>query len=328
MKCPEWLKQYKKKRIGVSSIKESLDCLTMGLCFSHKNGNLMLVNRRMHELCCEITGGKLENAENMWEVLCNGEIFPEVKRLSFGVQPDFELIDGTVWQFRRQMIGSVVQITATDTTRLYRLTEELRQKNVALAAINMRLRRYGKNVDALSRTKERLDTKVRIHKELGQALLATRHYLADEKTVQQPPLQIWKQTIGMLRMEATLSEKEENPIFMLQRAAEATGAKLVMKGKLPEQEEVRQLFLLAAAEILTNAVRHAKAKEVRMFMEETEGLYEARFTNDGAKPDMGIEEGGGLGYLREKTENMGGVMTICCTPEYRVEIVLQKRGVR
>ena len=66
--------------------------------------------------------------------------------------------------------------------------------------MNLRLRKYGENVDELARAKERLETKVRIHGELGQALLAARRYLVDE-SAQEPPLDIWRRNIAMLRKE-------------------------------------------------------------------------------------------------------------------------------
>ena len=66
------------------------------------------------------------------------------------------------------MLEGIFQLNAADTTRIYAVTEELRQKNIELAALNLRLRKYGENVDELTRSKERLETKSRIHGELAQ----------------------------------------------------------------------------------------------------------------------------------------------------------------
>ena len=148
---------------------------------------MILSNSRMNELSHAVVGRDLQNAELFWQILSGGEVRPEVKRLSFGNYPNFRLKDGTVWTFSREKLDGFIQLTAADTTLQQSLTDELREKNLDLAAMNLRLRKYGENVDELARSKERLETKVRIHGELGQALLAARRYLVDPDA-QEPPL--------------------------------------------------------------------------------------------------------------------------------------------
>ena len=82
----------------------------------------------------------------------------------------------------------------------------------------MRLREYGENIVELTRSRERLETKTRIHGELGQVLLATRRYLLDTAT--DAPVDLWKKNIAMLRKEAK-AEQEEQQLEMLSRLADA-----------------------------------------------------------------------------------------------------------
>ena len=319
-------RKFEKNSITRSSVKESLDWLSTGLCFAYKNGMVMLVNHRMNDLSHTIFGRDLQNANAFWKNLNDGETQAGIMRLSMGANPSFRLPDQTVWTFAREVIDGITQLTAAETTRLNKLTEELKEKNAELTAMNYRLRKYGENVDELTREKERLETKVRIHRELGQALLMTRRYLQGETDHRQELLDVLNRNIAMLRLESE-SQKNDEPLDMLLKAARSAGIEVLITGKMPEQEDANRLFFEAATEALTNAVRHADAKSLHIAFSEDHNAYSVCFTNDGSKPQNKIVEGGGLGSLRQKTEQIGGTMEVLYQPEFVLELtVLKKRG--
>lgn len=316
-------KSYSKKAITGFSIHESLDHLTTGLCVAYEKGRIILINHRMNRLCYKLTGQFLQNANSFWDTVSGSEVQEGVERLTRGSYPRFRLPDGTVWTFTRDELDGLIQITAADTTRLHALTEELKEKNIDLAALNLRLRKYGENVEELTRSRERLETKARIHSELGQALLATRRYLVEQDSSQKPPVALWKQNISGLRMEAEL-QSEEPSFEMLMRVTRACGISIEIDGPVPEQETAKKLFCVAAVEAMTNAVRHADAKTLRIATKEEETMFRIAFTNDGTAPEQEITEGGGLCSLRRKVESAGGYMTVKWQPEYRLVIDLAK----
>lgn len=100
---------------------------------------VMLINHRMNNLSHTIFGRDLQNANAFWENLNDGEIQSGVTRLFMGENPTFLLPDQTVWTFSREMIDGITQLTAAETTRLNRLTEELKEKNTELSVMNERL---------------------------------------------------------------------------------------------------------------------------------------------------------------------------------------------
>ena len=314
---------YSKRAITGFSIHESLDHLTTGLCVAYEKGRIILMNHRMNRLCYMLTGQSLQNANSFWNTVSGGEVQEGVVRLTRGSYPRFLLPDGSVWTFTKEVLDGLIQITAADTTRLHALTEELKEKNIDLAALNLRLRKYRENVEELTRSRERLETKARIHSELGQALLATRRYLVEQDSSQKPPVALWKQNISGLRMEAEL-QSEEPSFEMLMRVAGASGIAIEIDGPVPEQKNIKRLFCVAAIEAMTNAVRHAGAKTLRITTKEQEAVFCILFTNDGALPEQEITEGGGLCALRRKIESAGGFMTVEWQPEYRLIIELVK----
>ena len=312
---------YRKNTITRSSIKESIDKLNEGLCFAIPNGRTILVNAVMNKLCYALTGRDLQNADSFWNRISSNDIQNDVECLEKGDNPCYRLADGSVWRFSRENLPSFVQITASDITQVYAVNNSLQEKNKDLKALNMRLREYGENIVELTRSRERLETKTRIHGELGQVLLATRRYLLDTTT--DAPVDLWKKNIAMLRKEAK-AEQEEMPLEMLSRIADATGIKLNVSGEMPVDEKVQKLFMEASAEALTNAISHAGAKTLEIILTETESSYSITFKNDGVKPTEPIVEGGGLTNLRRKVEEQFGTMEIFVEPEFELHVRISK----
>ena len=284
--------QYRRSSITHTAIKESLDHLTTGLCFAHPNGRIMLVNHRMNEICHAVTGIDLQNANILWNSLSDGQVQPEITCLSTGKHPSFRLPDSSVWTFSREHIDGILQYTAAETTQLYDLTEELEAKNIALAAMNLRLRRHSENIEALTRDQEHLETKARIHRELGRSLLSTRHYLTEGSTDTKEILSMWKRNVAMLRLEPEVSG-EDHPFDMLLKVAEFAGIRVDIDGQIPKQADAQHLFFDAASEALTNAVSHANAKTLWIRFNDTHHTHSVRFTNDGDRIAGSIIEGGG-----------------------------------
>jgi len=317
--------QLNKTTLSRSGVKESIDHLPTGLCFYAENGRVLLINHRMNELSHTILGRDLQNAVRMWDDLCRGNIQPDILQLSAESQPSFRLPDGTIWSFSRTQLPDMLQITAADITQLHNLAEELTQKNAVLEQLHQRLKEYETDVEELTRTHERLETKIGIHSELGQTLLATRSYLLDSSENKTIPVEAWKRSIALLRQNI-VENAEQFTLQTLIQTATAFGISVGVTGQMPEPKEVEKLFLEAAAEALTNAVRHADAKTLHIRLSETADAYQIGFQNDGKIPVTEITEGGGLSSLRRKAETAGGSMQIDCKPEYSLTITMPKGG--
>lgn len=316
--------RFRRTSISHNSVKESLDNLPTGLCFSNLNGMIRLSNYRMNSLSHIIAGEELQDAKTFFEQLKSGKVEETVELLSGGDEPVFRIPDGTVWMFSRKEIDEeTVQLTAIDITSLYNLSEDLRDKNCAIEVMNNRLRKYGETVDSTTRAKERLETKIRIHNSMGQALLTTRHCLNLPNTDFQFIIDMWKKNISVLRPDGEYTEAV-NPLESLIKAGEFAGVNVEIKGGLPADDRAKQLFVVASAEALTNAVRHAKAKNLYVDFYEKHGVCYAEFTNDGDVPEKEITEGGGLGSLRSKVESSGGEMLTEISPRYKLKVSVNK----
>lgn len=316
---------YRKTSITSFSVKESFDHLDTGLCFSKENGSVYLVNYRMNALCHALIGHELQNANTFWQKLVDGNVLPGVVCLSRGERPEYLLPDGNIWSFAKESIDAVIQITAVDVTSLHNLTQRFKEKNTELEAMNQRLRKYGETVDETTKEKERLETKVRIHNEIGQALLRSRYCLQNDDADINAAIENWKRNIAVLKME-TVPQNSTSPFQLLFDAAESAGIKIHVDGDMPDGDDTRQLFVLSATEALTNAVRHADAKQLFIKFYQKGDLYFAHYTNDGTIPTKEIVEGGGLGSLRKKIERAGGKMHVLSQPQFELIVCIEKKG--
>lgn len=322
----------RKNTVTRDSIRESANNLPMGLCFARSSGQPFLVNRRMESLSQELCGIPLQNAESFWQTMLEGELKNGAIRSRVLDVPAVIFPDGEAWVFDRQtfmMDGQeVVQMTAADTTELYGLTCRLKQDNSVLRGMNARLKLYGRKVEDLTRTQERLAMKVRIHDSIGQNLLATRYFLAQEAQgieglSLEPVLQKWHQSIAMLRREE-MPEETKGALKYLTDAAESAGVKVVVSGAMPDRGAAVEFIVAAGAEALTNAVRHADAKTLKIAIHEMPLVYVAVFTNDGEQPETTVQEGGGLSGLRKRIETAGGTMSVSAQPEFMLKITIPK----
>ena len=315
--------RYRKNSVSSLSIKESFDHLPTGLCFSKANGTVLLVNHKMNELGYILTGKEIQNANTFWKTLIRGDVLPDVQRITDSSQPEYRLSDGTVYTFKRERVENVFQITATDTTSLHKLTNRLMAGNEELEEMNARLRHYGETVDETTRARERLETKIRIHSELGQSLLATRHTLSLPDADFQPIISTWNRNIAVLRTEAEPSQST-GLLNTLIEIAESAGVTVEISGEFPTNDMTGSILTSAATEALTNAVIHADAKTLFAEFYETDDSYCARYTNDGKQPTTEIHEGGGLGSLRSKIERLGGNMEIQSVPQFIMTVQMPK----
>lgn len=320
------LNRGRKNSISPSSVKESFDNLPTGLCFSKKNGMVQLVNHQMNKLSYLLTGSDIQNAEVFWQLVSEGQLDDDVERITSGEKPEIRFRNGQIWCFARENIDSVVQITATDITEYLLLTQTLEEKNEELKKMNDRLRKYGENVGEVMSAKERLETKVRIHREFGRALIATRHDLQEENGSLEDVVALWKRNIAVLRLEAEPSSDSDHLTALVKTAA-SIGVSIEIKGKIPRVKETRLLILSVATEALTNAVKYADAERMTIEVEELNDCYLVCFTNDGNTPETEeITEGGGLSALRKKIERAGGEMYVSASPEFTLTIKLMKES--
>ena len=322
---------YRRTTLNRLAIKESFDNLPTGLCFSRPEGFVLLANRKMEQLCFELTGEDLQDAGHFWEQLTKKTGQIQARAVVYGEQPCFCLENQEIWTFQRDVLNTdrrqLIQLTAVNITELYHLLEQLDQKHLELKRMNGRLRQYSENMESYVRSRELLETKMRIHKEIGQALLASRVYICQKvpELTEQDILKRWESVVLVLKKEAE-PEVPENKWLQFVRAAGDAGVWVAASGPIPTDPVQQEYLLMAAVEALTNAVRHGEADRLKIVLTEENGYIRVCFFNNGKNPTLPVREGGGLGALRIRLEEAGGSMQILTAPEFCLSVLLPKKG--
>ena len=318
---------WNKKHISPVSIKESADSLPAGICFYEQSGLVRLINTEMNRLCVLATGKALLDGASFWQKISQGEIEENCLPLQSGEKPIVEYEGGKVVSFKRyqhEIDGKTVyEIVAANVTERYRLTKELEQKLEELKAVNKRLVAYGDNVAELTKEKELLAAKIRIHDDMGKLLLATKRRLTEpmDETEQKQMICFWQAEIAALKSTRPRTKKDN--LQVITGAAKLVGVTVKFCGEQPKANTVNEKILIAAMhECLTNTVSHANGKTMTVSAVNKDGKYTIIITNDGEKPKGEIVEGGGLSGLRALVDREGGKMQIKALPQFELLIEL------
>lgn len=302
-----------KNELSAFSIKEAIDKLPMGICFSDPLGRIILCNDLMRNLVFLLSDRSLQIINDFDATLLKEDysVFP----------------DGTVWQFRTQAVAvngndRWRQITAQNVTELYRGYIRQNEINEELREVNGRLREMYERMADDIKEKENLELKVYIHDTIGRSLLTIRDIIengadADGK------LEALREAVSVLssdraRLNCTMDEVRET--------AEKLGVTVRIEGSLPSGSTAEALTAAAVAECVTNCVRHAGGNEVYVrIAARNSAVYDITITNNGKKPEGPISEGSGLSGLRRRIEAAGGEMHTAFSPRFALLITLTEK---
>ncbi len=310
-----------------NSIKESLDDLPDGICFSTKDGQPLLINTKMNDISARLFGSVIMNVKDCERKLRERSFLQGVRIISHESASTVLADEGSVWDIHIRDLdiarGEVTETLAFDVTEQYKLSRELEKNNRVLSGVNRDLKRYSGAVDKLAREEEILAAKTKVHDDVGRSLLSFRAYLVQPEDTRNRSdlLALWRHDINVMKHEADPGPARDG-LELLMEAADAVGVTIDITGELPEEERLRRVIITAIHECLTNTVRHAHGKEVDVEIDRGDGTVIVKIMNDGRRPDGIIEETGGLKNLRAAAEREGGAMQITSLPEFILWISL------
>lgn len=334
--------KWGRSHVTVTSVKDGMEMLQAGLCYWKDNGQIILSNQKMNELCLEMTG----------ESLLSGSLFYEAVRKM--AQGDYVTMrDGSIRQFRYGQVlfygEKVYELVATDVTEFYGKNEKLKKETESLRRMNENLRRYHQDIEEMVKSQEILQAKIRIHDEMNQLMLITTACMdANGSSAEMDKaLTAWQDQV---MLQGKMAEKEEtdggtNRVMQL---AEVLGIRIIFSG-VPVREVSegnREILMVTAGEAIANAVKHADAKNLEIRVTVTDAEEEFLISNDGRLPKAGITEGsgltnagntggdsftkagitegGGLTNVRRRVEMAGGRMEILIGDRFGLKIILPK----
>ena len=318
--------RLRRQALGRDSIKQALDMLPSGICYFAPSGRVKLCNRQMDSLFHTISQGDLQTLAELQDALSDCDACSGVIRLSWERQT-YLFPDGKAWRYRQSEVkasdgATYTEAVFSDITELYNKNLELKAQIKQLNAISRELKWLSDNALILTREKEVLSAKTKLHDDMGAGLIAIRHILHHNRTEEEAnAMDLFRQAVSAIKYDNAYPRgRSELDRFL--HDAEAIGIKVNLSGDLPEQEELRHVMILAMRECLTNSVRHAGATTIHITAEKKGDSVSVKITNDGRPPETEVVPKGGLHNLYRHIIDLGGTMEIQSKPSFALTVVL------
>lgn len=323
-----WLVLVVKKRLSsltAMSVKEAIAELPVGLCFYDETGRILLLNEQVANDCKELTNEPLYDGNAFWSSVSEGKVSDGITVSQSGGSLIVERADGRVTLCKRIVHDingkTVYELCGTDVSREFALKKEIEQKNENLRKMNLRLRKYGEIVAEVTREKEVLGARIKVHSNLGSLILRTKKALTQGEYDRASLISEWNDILSLI----FAPDDEQDKFAEADKTAASVGVRIFYDGKRPKKgTQAEKIFAGAVFECVTNTARHADGTELYVTMTESDTEYAVTLTNDGKQPEQAIKEGGGLSSLRRVTENAGGQMTITSVPKFSLTITVPK----
>ena len=306
------IKRYSEIYITPLSIEQCADELTCGICYWQNNGHVVFSNACMNSLSIQLTGKPLMDGIRLRKAITD-TIMP---------------VGDRVWQFSFRDVESdkdvLHELIASDVTELYDESHTLEADNARLAKMNEDLKAYGLKIDEAVRRQEMLQAKVNIHDEMNRLMLSTIAADPENDEELNRIFALWERNALLLCMESNESNKDA--VKQLEELAQALGIQLLWNSELPESmtSKQRELFFAAAQESITNAVKHAQAKMIKMSFAETQKDMQCTFENDGDIPEGDIHFTGGLANLAVLAKEQNASISAESGEKFRLSLHFSK----
>ncbi|MEG2411239.1 MAG: sensor histidine kinase [Clostridium sp.] len=210
------------------------------------------------------------------------------------------------------------------------LYDKLRISEGKLIEVNKELEGYLQSIEEITLLKERNRISRDIHDSVGHALSTAMIQLSAMEAVADKEGSALKPMAGNLRafmnksfQEVKVAVRELKPdeydnyqgLLRLQETCKTfeklSGVRvktIVSKGEWNlSSKQISHLYKINQ-EVLSNSLRHGKAKEVKVIMNFTEDEFVMSFNDNGVGTDKIEESGLGLKSIRERAEELGAVL--------------------
>ena len=341
-------RKARRKIVSPLALSEALKRLPEGILYASESGRTIVANDTMSHLLASL-GIPTDSArpEKLWNLLSEKSNSPEMSvsagnalrepgswivlrvnrrevRLfsfegaGFGADRHYPaarpITDSPhLDEMARAALGSSLhsRIIAYDVTEEIEILEQIEQTNAELAASQQELIASAEAAREAAENEAMLKMRGRVHDVIGQRL-SLLHRALEDNAISDEELALLKPLITSI-LDDLMAGTRIEPADELAATIDAfalSGIAVHVDGSLPEDEAYAKLFADCIREATTNAVKHARTRNVNVVIH---GLS-LDIENDGMPPTWPIEEGTGLTNMRRAVETAGGTLEITPSP--------------
>lgn len=322
-------------QVSVRSIREGIDNLPVALAFFRENGQVALANRRMYQISNELTGSTVISEQELYRILEGKQSQIQGIELTELDRPTLELADGSIWGVTGEQIRlqneSYDQVNLLDITKFCQLYRQLEAEQQELLKRKDQIEELSEMIEEMKHEEAVLNSKIRIHNDMGKAALSTRLLLQKRSLTKEEILngaEVWEGVIGCLgendRLQ-WLTGQNANDRQMLDEIIESArklGCRVVLKEDGEMSRKQAGILRMVLREAIINAIRHAGASEVYVDIINEKKQWILQITDNGKSTPSELKEGGGLTGIRQRVEASGGEVEIRLEPQFKLVVWL------
>ena len=310
-----WIRQKQfKTSISELSIKEAIDALHSAILFCGQDGFILLMNHRMQRLMNILTGIVWRDGLRFAEEMERGHCLNNCESAKLGGRMVYRLPDKSVWMFSRYEMEirkkKYYQISASDITQQWDATIQLQSQNNELTRLRVDLEKTIINLETIYREEETMRVKSRIHDTIGQRIAVLIRTLRENEKPDKEMLRSFTDRMFLDLAEEKPDASPEQEMKLLIKMFAGIGVTLILKGDLPENKRLGDVFMKVITEGVTNAVRHGFSSEVSISCYCKNNGWILEIENNGALPEETIVEGSGIKSMRRELAAIGGELTM------------------
>lgn len=312
--------------LSALSIKETIDKLNTAVLFCAPGGFILLINLQMLGLMKRLGGRIYRDGEAFYRYLAESEETGGFRRSKSDGHLVLLEADREAWLVTRHELRvkrrTYIQITATNISRRWALTEELRRQEQELGMKADELKQSLLYPHELSREQETMRVKMRAHDVLGQRLSILLRTIYSDQDMDMAVLH--KLTHSLLD-DMRSDQETRDPYAEIKSLCEifsSVGVTIDIEGDMPDDRTKANLIADILRESVTNAVRHGFATEIKAMIEVADGAYRLLVHNNGYAPQAPIVEGSGISGMRRKVEQIGGILDVDSGPQFALMVRL------
>ena len=324
----------KGKTLSRRSVKQAIDTLADAICYFSPSGTVKLCNLQMHRLFRSLAQSDMQTFGELQKALEECDTKIGIIRLP-DVSQTYLFPNGKAWRYSQTEITAsdgvvYTEVIFSDVTELYEKNLKLKEQTEQLKKISRDLKVLSDRVLAMTKEKELLAAKTRLHDRMSAGIIAMRQILQQEQTTEETAdaVSLFQKAVSAIKNDNEYPlERGELAEFL--RDADTIGVKVELNGEMPQQQELYRVFVIAMRECLTNSVRHADATKLMIDIQKDDNYFSIRITNNGKPPESKVTPKGGLLNLYNHIANLRGTMEIQSDPVFTLIVTLpvDKEGI-
>ncbi|MGM9875331.1 MAG: hypothetical protein ACI32H_05365 [Bacilli bacterium] len=293
----------KNEYVSMLSVKKGIDLSDTGIMFLDNNGDIILMNNLMNNIL-----KNLNIKENYVDTL--------IKRCNEKINDNYILKCNNRVYLLKTFDNK--EVSLIDITELYKLQEQEKLQNKKIKENNEKILNTINNIEKIEKTKNLLKIKNEYHDIIGHRLALFTKYLEHDTKDIKNILFLLDSIYEDFNSKLSSNEKLKKLVKLYQ----VIGINIIIKGELPVDEKISNIFFEIIRESVTNAIIHADSKNIKVIITQYLDRIEMFITNDGKKPSSIIYENDGIKGMRRKLASINGNLNILTENYFILKIVV------